>query len=228
MKKENLLIVVVILFSCFMFPNNASAMCAIQARIGDIRNEIDDAVCFLGTGETSKNNDGTAYSNGDGKHLILDHYNGKSINFYDGLGGEAFVEIELIGDNYITNEDGYGIFSQSGAIIFTGTGSLTIKSKIPFVSYEDLSNESPLETLERYLDDHKDQETTTIKIIAGETKNDITTGETENKNLDNNSSNEDDSLNDNSVNIYFPISIIMGLLSITLIIVLLFKNNKNK
>ena len=57
MKKENLLIVVVILFSCFMFPNNASAMCAIQARIGDIRNEIDDAVCFLGTGETSKNND---------------------------------------------------------------------------------------------------------------------------------------------------------------------------
>lgn len=108
-----------------IFNENVDAACAAQVHIGN------DNLCLVDD-STDSNTNGTAYV--ETGILVLDNYNGKSIKFSSGLGNGFGQEIKVIGDNYITNEEGYGILYSISGLSFVGDGTLTIKSKIPFVA----------------------------------------------------------------------------------------------
>lgn len=122
--KINKLIVTVFLLGILMCSVNVNAACASGAEVSG------EFVCLV-EGATTGNSTGTAYP--ENKVLVLKNYNGGTISFTSGI-GEPFngSTIKLVGDNYITALDGYGILMFNTGINFIGDGTLTIKSKLPF------------------------------------------------------------------------------------------------
>lgn len=106
------------LLGILIFNNNVKAACGYPVIVGD------EMLCAAS--DFVSNKAGTAYI--ESKKLVLKNYNGGQIR----IGPLFDLEIELIGDNYITNENGSGIEKQQ-SITFTGNGTLTIKSKIPVI-----------------------------------------------------------------------------------------------
>lgn len=122
--KINKLIVTVFLLGILMCSVNVNAACASGVEVSG------EFVCLV-EGATAGNSSGTAYP--ENKVLVLKNYNGSTISFTSGI-GEPFngSTIKLVGDNYITALDGYGILMFNTGINFIGDGTLTIKSKLPF------------------------------------------------------------------------------------------------
>jgi len=250
--KKNLIIMVVFLFSLFTFVGNTEAACGAGVSLGD-ESLCMSTGCSAGPGcasvtytsQSIKN--GTAYTKqlDDGSIiLVLDNYNGGSIKFYSGLGNPfSGEEIELIGDNYITNETGYGILSFVTGLNFVGDGTLTIKSKMPFVS-----TDADRQAATYFLDDN---EVTTIKITAGENGNaeivdeipssnneniEVTPEEEkqENEVIDESTSSNDEKVEvsreekNDLMTIALFVSSCISILCLIIIVVLILKNNKLK
>ena len=98
--------------------------------------------------------------------LILKNYNGGNITYSNGLGG-PFVPttIKLIGDNYITANDSYGLGVYSTGVNFIGDGTLTISSKLAIIGFDSNSqNRNPVLA----------DTVNTIKITAGNAKEENT------------------------------------------------------
>lgn len=235
--KKNLIIMVVFLFSLFAFVGNTEAACGSGVRLGD------EALCLVSgcvgctyTSQSIKN--GTAYTKQleDGSIiLVLDNYNGPKIEYYSSLGNPTKSQMELIGDNYITNETGYGVLSFVTGINFIGDGTLTIKSKMPFVS-----TDAERQATTYFLDNN---EVTTIKIVVGDNDNkEVVDESTEEDNQKveeiqkNESENKDDSLmpidkkeeKNDLMTIALFVSSCISVLCLIIIVVLILKNNKLK
>ena len=122
--KNKILMVGITLLSMLMCIGNAQAACASYAYVDG------ESICVI-DGSSSSNKAGTVYnaSSSENIKIVLNNYNGGSIEFKNGLGSNPAngVTIELIGDNYITNETGYGILSYITGLNFVGDGTLNIK-----------------------------------------------------------------------------------------------------
>ena len=209
----------IMLLGLLVFNNNVKAACGAGATVGG------DWICLV-TGATEGNSAGTAYA--ESSVLVLNNYNGGSIKFSSVIGTPAKEEIKLIGDNYITSEDGYGILSLVTGVNFVGNGTLTIKSKMPFLSYD------PDRAPESYNFDNN--EVSIIKITVGETKvnieeskpadNDVTTE------IKDETNNEKEEVkveeNNNLIVIALVVSLCVSVLCLIVMIGLVAKNNKSK
>ena len=157
MKKIKLLFVSLILLFVFVGTINVDAACGSGAQVGG------EFVCLV-TGSTQGNSNGTAYP--ENGVLVLKNYNGGNISYSNGLGG-PFVPttIKLIGDNYITANDSYGLGVYSTGVNFIGDGTLTITSKLAIIGFDSNSqNRNPVLA----------DTVNTIKITAGNAKEEIT------------------------------------------------------
>ena len=221
---KKIVIVGAFILSFFAFNLNVKAACGAGVYVGD------EVICLV-SGSTESNNNNTAYA--ESSKLVLKNYNGGRIHFYSGLGNPSKIEIELIGDNYITSEDGYGILAFTTGINFVGDGTLTIKSKMPFVSV-DANREGS--TADQTV--NSDIPVSTIKIIVGEgneSKIDESPSSTE-KNEDVILESEDNKDNKDAVKedkndliiIALIASCCISLLCLILSIVFIIKNNKLK
>lgn len=147
MKKILILLVV---FSTILLGVEVNAACAFGANVGG------ESVC-LTAGATAGNSNGTAYP--EGSTLVLENYNGGNIQYTSGLGNTASpVKIKLIGDNYITAEESFGISTSITGVTFIGDGTLTIKSKLPLATVN-FDSQNRNVTLSDTV--------TTVKILAG-------------------------------------------------------------
>lgn len=157
MKKIKLLFVSLILLFVFVGTINVDAACGSGAQVGG------EFVCLV-TGSTQGNSNGTAYP--ENGVLVLKNYNGGNITYSNGLGG-PFVPttIKLIGDNYITANDSYGLGVYSTGVNFIGDGTLTITSKLAIIGFDSNSqNRNPVLA----------DTVNTIKITAGNAKEENT------------------------------------------------------
>lgn len=157
MKKIKLLFVSLILLFVFVGTINVDAACGSGAQVGG------EFVCLV-TGSTQGNSNGTAYP--ENGVLVLKNYNGGNITYSNGLGG-PFVPttIKLIGDNYITANDSYGLGVYSTGVNFIGDGTLTISSKLAIIGFDSNSqNRNPVLA----------DTVNTIKITAGNAKEENT------------------------------------------------------
>lgn len=122
--KKYVFLVLLMLFS-FAFSIDVDAVCAAGVSVGD------EVLCTIGDG--AKSSDGTAYI--ENSMLVLNNYNGGSIKQHSGLGNPVHgLKVKLIGDNYITNESGYGMLVSLQGVYFVGDGTLIIKSQMPIVA----------------------------------------------------------------------------------------------
>lgn len=113
------------LFCFFVFSIDVNAACAAGVSVGE------ESLCMVGDG--AKSSDGTAYI--ENSMLVLNNYNGGSIQQHSGLGNPVHgLKVKLIGNNYITNESGYGMLVSFRGVDFVGSGTLTIKSQMPIVA----------------------------------------------------------------------------------------------
>lgn len=234
--RKKIFLIGLFLLSFFMFNRDVEAACGVSALVGD------ESVCIV-SGSTEGNSAGTAYA--EGGTLVLKNYNGGSIKFNSGLGNPStgFV-VKLVGDNYITNENGYGILFPVTGLNFVGDGTLTIKSKAPFVS-SDFDGQNVQYT---YGD-----AVTTIKISSGTLLNNSVVEEDSSnssnvegnepsveandsnsdqnnvsvENVDESSDNEVDEENDLTT-ILLIVSSIISALCLIVIIILVIKNSKLK
>lgn len=146
----------IMLLGLLIFNNSVNAACGAGVY-------VDGELICLVTGATGGNKAGTAYV--EDSTLVLNNYNGGNIKYFSGIGNPSKEEIKLIGDNYITSEDSYGILSLLSEISFVGNGTLTIKSKMPFLYYDWGGVPDSL-----FFDNN---EVSIITIISGETKSNI-------------------------------------------------------
>lgn len=220
--KKTIFMTLLVLFSFFAFSNDVYAACAAGVTVGEER------LCLV-AGSTGSNAAGTAsVENGV---LVLKNYNGGYIRF-DGANPFGGNTIKLVGDNYITNESGYGILSSVTGLNFVGDGTLTIKSKLPFVA-ADFTQQNVQYT---YGD-----AVTTIKITAGEVKadvvdNNVSTNDnqdtsTEEVKAEDNASDDNASESDSSMDlttILLIVSSVISVLCLIIVVVLLLNNKKSK
>lgn len=156
MKKFKLLFVSLILLFVFVGTVNVNAACGSGAQVGG------EFVCLV-SGATQGNADGTAYP--ENGVLVLKNYNGGNITYSSGI-GEPYgpTTIKLIGDNYITANDSYGLGVFTNGVNFIGDGTLTITSKLSIIGFNDNTpNKTPVLA----------DTVNTIKIVAGEEKEEI-------------------------------------------------------
>lgn len=181
MKKIKLLFVSLILLFVFVGTINVDAACGSGAQVGG------EFVCLV-TGSTQGNSNGTAYP--ENGVLVLKNYNGGNITYSNGLGG-PFVPttIKLIGDNYITANDSYGLGVYSTGVNFIGNGTLTITSKLAIIGFDSNSqNRNPVladtvntlkitagnakeENTEEVIEDTTDDDTN-VEVVTDEDKHD--------------------------------------------------------
>lgn len=153
MKKIKLLFVSLMLLFVFVGTINVNAACGSGAQVGG------EFVCLV-SGATQGNADGTAYPEND--VLVLKNYNGGNITYSSGIGEPSGpTTIKLIGDNYITANDSYGLGVFTKGVNFIGDGTLTITSKLSIIGF---NNNTPNKT--PVLADTVN----TIKIVAGDKK----------------------------------------------------------
>ena len=132
-----------------------------------------------------------------------------------------------MGDNYITNENGYGILSSINGLNFVGDGTLTIKSKLPFVS-TDFGGQAVQYSYE--------DNVTTIKITVGEDKtlvadnevseDNILDASTEEVNADDDTSESDSSMD--LTTILLIVSCLISVVFLIIIVILLLNKKKSK
>lgn len=147
MKKIFVLLTV---FCIFLGAVEVNAACGVSAW-------ADNEMVCLAKGTKDFKFNGTLQS--DDGTLILNNYNGGSIKFSTGIGGEEIPDvIKLVGDNFIVAEDSYGIGAYSGGVVFVGDGTLTIKSKLPIATISNNPNHTVI------LSDTVN----VIKILAGD------------------------------------------------------------
>lgn len=206
---------IVMLLGLLVFNNNVKAACGYPVDVGD------EMLCAVS--DFSSNEAGTAYIE-SGK-LVLNNYNGGQIR----IGPLSDLKIELIGDNYITNENGYGIRKQQN-ITFIGNGTLTIKSKIPVVDVG--INNSIDYTLTNYvgtikisstnfgtnIEESKPSDKDESTEVKDETNNEINTNQDEVKVEE----------SSNLVVIALMISLCVSMLCLIAVIALLIRNSKLK
>lgn len=153
MKKIKLLFVSLVLLFVFVGTVNVNAACGSGAQVGG------EYVCLV-SGATQGNAAGTAYP--ENGVLVLKNYNGGKITYTSGI-GEPYgpTTIKLIGDNYITANDSYGLGVFKNGVNFIGDGTLTITSKLAIIGLNiDKPNQTPVLA----------DTVNTIKIVAGDKK----------------------------------------------------------
>ena len=237
--KKKIFFGILLLLSLLCFNDYCvKAACATGVTVGD-ENLCLVSNCPIGatdcTFESLSNQNKTAYTKQltDGSIiLVLNNYSGKSITFYSGLGNPlGALKIELIGDNYITAEDNYGIQLLMSGLEFIGDGTLTIKSKIPFVAIDGDTQKTNIN-----LDSSS---VSTIKITAGENNQvsmDNTTNNKENNNELSNNSNEESNITNEDIvieknnlsTIVLITSLCVSILCVIISVILVIKNNKLK
>ena len=172
MKKIGKLFVFAFLLCVCVGILNVNAACGSGVTVGN------EFICLVGDDTQSVAN-GTAYS--ENRILVLENYNGGRITYTNGLGGYGPVTIKLIGDNYITANDSYGLAVLPKGVNFIGDGTLTITSKLPIVTFDPDKQDRTAPLADNV---------NTIKIVAGngstkETTNDATIENNENANTKN-------------------------------------------
>lgn len=240
--KNKMFTIMGVLLCLFMFNDNVKAACLGNSVQLDDEYLFLNCACGVGgecTFESQSNSNGTAYTkeleNGY-EILVLENYNGGSISH------TGSITVELIGENYITAKDGYGILSRydnraganankTGEITFVGDGTLTIKSKVSFAKLNlansvngqfniDMSNQ-PVSTVKINIIDG----TETISVIDVEESSKEEDNEEEPKTEIKEEDNEE---KNNLIFISLIISLSALVLCLIIVIVLALKNNKLK
>lgn len=157
MKKIKILFVSLLLLFVFVGTVNVNAACGSGAQVGG------EYVCLV-SGATQGNANGTAYP--ENGVLVLKNYNGGKITYTSGIGEPSGpTTIKLIGDNYITANDSYGLGVFTKGVNFIGDGTLTITSKLAIIGFNDNTpNKTPVLA----------DTVNTIKIVAGDKKEEET------------------------------------------------------